>query len=229
MDFAYPPDLAELQDRARGLADLIAGYEDRCEENNGLPPDDLAAIAHAVREAHLGAINMPSEWGGQGLSILQQVVVQEQLGRLTNALWDTVWRPANALRACDDEATRALPGAVHSGPAAGLLRGHGGGCRQRSAGHPDRRPAQRRRHRLDPRRREVVRHGGRRRRPDDRARDGRRRSDALPCGQGNPGGTGQARSPVHAHVRLRAPGVRLRGRRGRRRSGARRRSGRGTS
>jgi acyl-CoA dehydrogenase len=103
VDFAYPPDLADLQDRARGLADLIAGYEDRCEENNGLPPDDLAAIAHAVREAHLGAINMPSEWGGQGLSILQQVVVQEQLGRLTNALWDTVWRPANALRACDEK------------------------------------------------------------------------------------------------------------------------------
>jgi len=26
--------------------------------------------------------------------------VQEQLGRLTGALWDVVWRPANALRAC---------------------------------------------------------------------------------------------------------------------------------
>jgi butyryl-CoA dehydrogenase len=46
---------------------------------------------------------MPREWGGQGLSILEQVVVQEQLGRLTNALWDTVWRPANALRACNAE------------------------------------------------------------------------------------------------------------------------------
>src|SRR5205823_7034022 len=39
-------------------------------------------------------------WGGQGLSIFDQVLVQEQLGQLTNALWDVVWRPANALRAC---------------------------------------------------------------------------------------------------------------------------------
>ena len=100
MDFAYPPRLAELQDHARALADVIEKYEDRCEEGNGLPPADLALIAEAVRNAGLAAINMPTEWGGQGLSILEQVVVQEQLGRLTNALWDTVWRPANALRAC---------------------------------------------------------------------------------------------------------------------------------
>ena len=45
---------------------------------------------------------MPAEWGGQGLSVLDQVIVQEQLGQLTNALWDMVWRPANALRACDE-------------------------------------------------------------------------------------------------------------------------------
>lgn len=102
MDFAYPPALAELQDRARGLADVITRYEDRCEADNGLSPADHAEIADAVRAARLSAINMPAEWGGQGLSILEQVVVQEQLGRLTNALWDTVWRPANALRACDE-------------------------------------------------------------------------------------------------------------------------------
>jgi alkylation response protein AidB-like acyl-CoA dehydrogenase len=102
VDFAYPPELAELQDRARGLADMIAAYEDRCEQNNGLPGTDLATIADAVREARLNAINMPAAWGGQGLTVLEQAVVQEQLGRLTNALWDAVWRPANALRACDD-------------------------------------------------------------------------------------------------------------------------------
>jgi acyl-CoA dehydrogenase len=103
VEFAYSPNLAELQDRARGLAELIAEYEDRCEEGNGLPAADLATIADAVRGARLHAINMPAEWGGQGLGILEQVVVQEQLGRLTNALWDTVWRPANALRACDEQ------------------------------------------------------------------------------------------------------------------------------
>ena len=103
MDFAYSKELAELADRARGLADVIEAYEDRCERDNGLSATDHAEIADAVRAARLNAINMPGEWGGQGLSILEQVVVQEQLGRLTNALWDTVWRPANALRACTAE------------------------------------------------------------------------------------------------------------------------------
>jgi alkylation response protein AidB-like acyl-CoA dehydrogenase len=102
MDLAYPPELVELQRRARGLADLITAYEDRCEADNGLSAADHATIADAVRAARLNAINMPARWGGQGLGVLEQVVVQEQLGRLTNALWDTVWRPANALRACDD-------------------------------------------------------------------------------------------------------------------------------
>src|SRR6185503_10572059 len=92
---------AELRARARGLADLIQAYEDRCERDNGLSPEDHADIADAVRDSRLNAINMPATWGGQGLSVLAQVVVSEQLGRLTNALWDTVWRPANALRACD--------------------------------------------------------------------------------------------------------------------------------
>ena len=46
---------------------------------------------------------MPQEWGGAGLTILEQVVVQEELGKLTNALWDAVWRPANALRFCTPE------------------------------------------------------------------------------------------------------------------------------
>jgi alkylation response protein AidB-like acyl-CoA dehydrogenase len=103
VDFAYPPELAELRRRARRLAEVIEKYEDRCEADNGLPDGDLADIADAVRSARLHAVNMPAEWGGQGLGVLEQVVVQEQLGRLTNALWDTVWRPANALRAATDE------------------------------------------------------------------------------------------------------------------------------
>jgi len=43
---------------------------------------------------------MPTEWGGGGLSVLEQAIVEEQLGQLTNALSDAVWRPPNALRIC---------------------------------------------------------------------------------------------------------------------------------
>jgi acyl-CoA dehydrogenase len=35
--------------------------------------------------------------------VLDQVIVSERLGQLTNALWDAVWRPANALRHCTPE------------------------------------------------------------------------------------------------------------------------------
>ena len=102
MDFTYTPEQLELRDRARALADDIKVHELACEEHNGLPADVHREVAKSVLRHGLNAINMPAEWGGQGLSVLDQVIVQEQLGQLTNALWDMVWRPANALRACDE-------------------------------------------------------------------------------------------------------------------------------
>ncbi len=65
----------------------------------GFRPSRWPGSAQLTLEAELNAINMPTEWGGQGLSLLEQVIVQERLGQLTNALWDAVWRPANALSA----------------------------------------------------------------------------------------------------------------------------------
>jgi acyl-CoA dehydrogenase len=102
VDFAYTPDQLQLRARARALACEIEAHELACEENGGLPPDVHREVADRVRHHSLNAINMPAEWGGQSLGVVDQVIVQEQLGRLTNALWDMVWRPANALRACDE-------------------------------------------------------------------------------------------------------------------------------
>ena len=101
MDFTLTDDQLDLKARAGALARTIAVHELDCEEHNGLADDVLAELADAVRASGLAAINMPAEWGGAGLSILDQVLVQEELGGLTGALWDVVWRPANALRACD--------------------------------------------------------------------------------------------------------------------------------
>jgi acyl-CoA dehydrogenase len=100
LDFTYTGPQLELRDRASRLTDSIIPFEDPCEAGRGLPDESLAEIRRLTLEAELNAINMPLEWGGQGLSVLDQVIVQERLGQLTNALWDAVWRPANALRHC---------------------------------------------------------------------------------------------------------------------------------
>ncbi|MEV6784115.1 acyl-CoA dehydrogenase family protein [Streptomyces sp. NPDC051098] len=103
MDFRLTARQEELRSSARGLTEFIMTYELDCEENNGLPAQAHAEIRDAVLDSGLQAVNMPAEWGGAGLSILDQATVQEELGRLTGALWDTVWRPANALRFCTPE------------------------------------------------------------------------------------------------------------------------------
>ncbi|MFI6763949.1 acyl-CoA dehydrogenase family protein [Streptomyces sp. NPDC050355] len=103
MDFRLTPRQAELQRAARELTETLTVYETDCEENNGLPAEAHAAIRDAVLASGLQAVNMPREWGGAGLTTLEQAIVQEELGQLTGALWDTVWRPANALRFCTSE------------------------------------------------------------------------------------------------------------------------------
>jgi acyl-CoA dehydrogenase len=100
VQFTYTSEQLALRDRASRLTSQIIPFEEPCEAGRGLPAQSLAQIRQLTLDAQLNAINMPVEWGGQGLSILDQVIVQERLGALTNALWDTVWRPANALRHC---------------------------------------------------------------------------------------------------------------------------------
>ena len=73
------------------------------EELGSLSLESHRKIHAAVLEHDLNAMNMPREWGGQGFGVLEQVVALEQLGRVTNALWAAVWRPAQVLEHCTDE------------------------------------------------------------------------------------------------------------------------------
>src|SRR6266568_2813005 len=92
----------QIQARARGFADELVPFEDEAERADGeLPPDVTAAHAKRVRELGLQSTNMPRELGGGGCTSLQQVLVQEQMGRVTNALgWVATtppsWLPAIA-------------------------------------------------------------------------------------------------------------------------------------
>ena len=79
-------DLA-IQERARTFADELIPFEVTAEMDGGeLPPDVTAGHAKRARELGLHATNMPAELGGGGCSMLQVVLVQEQMGRVTNAL-----------------------------------------------------------------------------------------------------------------------------------------------
>jgi acyl-CoA dehydrogenase len=75
-------------------------YEMQCEEGNGLPRETIASIKEAVLASELNAINHDLKDGGRGLDSFQQVLVQEELGKSTGALWDVVWRPSIPLKWC---------------------------------------------------------------------------------------------------------------------------------
>jgi acyl-CoA dehydrogenase len=77
----------QIQARARAFADELIPFEDEAERSGAQLPADLTA-AHAKRARKLGlhSTNMPKELGGGGCTALQQVLVQEQMGRVTNAL-----------------------------------------------------------------------------------------------------------------------------------------------
>ncbi len=92
----------DLQKRAAAFADELIPFEVTAELSGGeLPAEVTAAHAARARELGLCATNMPAELGGGGCTALQQVLVQEQAGRVTNALgWVAAtppsWLPAVA-------------------------------------------------------------------------------------------------------------------------------------
>jgi acyl-CoA dehydrogenase len=85
--YGLTPEDLELQARARGFSDELIGHEEYAEEHEGELPEDVRhRIEARAVELGLTATNIPVELGGRGCSTLQQVLVQEQGGRVTNAL-----------------------------------------------------------------------------------------------------------------------------------------------
>jgi alkylation response protein AidB-like acyl-CoA dehydrogenase len=85
----------DLQRRARTFTqDVLIPLELECEENDGLSPQSLEGAKRAVIGDGWNAINHSEEDGGQGLDTFQQILVEEQWGHATGALWDLPWRPS---------------------------------------------------------------------------------------------------------------------------------------
>ncbi|MGY4711285.1 acyl-CoA dehydrogenase family protein [Mycolicibacterium sp. CBM1] len=76
-----------IRDTAREFVETLIPYEVEAETAGGRLPQELT-VAHHARAIELGlyATNMPTSVGGPGFTALQQVLVQEQVGRVTNAI-----------------------------------------------------------------------------------------------------------------------------------------------
>jgi acyl-CoA dehydrogenase len=92
-----------IQARARKFVDdELIPWEVHAEAHGGQIPRDSAAEHHRLAiELGLYSMNMPKDLGGSGMTMLQQVLVSEQIGRVTNALgWcvhtPPAWAPAVA-------------------------------------------------------------------------------------------------------------------------------------
>ena len=99
MDLTIPEADLALKRKAKEFAETwLFPHEEELELNGHLPPEKLARLRRAVVEHDLNGINHSRENGGQGLTIFQQMLVSEELGKATGALWAIVWHPAYPLR-----------------------------------------------------------------------------------------------------------------------------------
>ena len=99
MDLTLSEADLKLKQQAKAFAETILfPREEELEMSGCLSPETLARMRQAVVEHGLNAINHSRDDGGQGLSFLQQALVNEELGKATGALWAVVWHPAVALR-----------------------------------------------------------------------------------------------------------------------------------
>jgi alkylation response protein AidB-like acyl-CoA dehydrogenase len=88
MTHPLPASARAWQEKLRRFVDSeLIPHEVEAEMNNGdLPPAVVERHRRLARELGLGAMDMPKDVGGGALTMLEQAVVWEQLGRVTNAL-----------------------------------------------------------------------------------------------------------------------------------------------
>jgi acyl-CoA dehydrogenase len=99
MNFELTARQRELAGLGRKFCDeILLPLEQIADEHGELPMDRRDAIKDEVRRWGLAGINHSKAHGGLGLSMLEQTVIEEQLGRVTNGLWSCVWRPPVSLK-----------------------------------------------------------------------------------------------------------------------------------
>lgn len=108
MDFTLNAEQRELQARARAFVlDVLQPHEAEYERANGRVPRDWGnPIRRAAIDARLNGGSLPREIGGQGWSVVEQVLVHEQLGQSTGGLWSYIPGAYNVLMHADADQRR---------------------------------------------------------------------------------------------------------------------------
>lgn len=99
MDLSLSTREATLQSRARRFfEESLAPLEDIVTEHGHLPMEQRADLRRAVVEAGFTGINHSVDDGGCGFTVVEQMLINEQLGRASCGLWAAVWQPPIPLR-----------------------------------------------------------------------------------------------------------------------------------
>ncbi len=108
MDFSLTSEQLELQARARDFVrDVLQPREVEFERAAGRVPRSWGRpIREAAIKARLHGGSLPREAGGQGWSVVEQVLVHEQLGQSTGGLWSYIPGAYNVLVHADDDQRR---------------------------------------------------------------------------------------------------------------------------
>jgi len=103
VNFELPDELKLLQESARRFTDEeLIPHELEVDEHSRISDEARARIRERACREGFWPMNVPTELGGLGSSVLAQVIVQEQAGRATNHLWGYVGGPYNALMRCNE-------------------------------------------------------------------------------------------------------------------------------
>jgi acyl-CoA dehydrogenase len=85
------PEIRALKERVRRFVeDEVYPVEARIAERGSIDFSEIDAVRQRARAAGFSQLNMPREVGGQDLSMLGQVAIEEESGKLTNGLGFTV-------------------------------------------------------------------------------------------------------------------------------------------
>ena len=138
IDFEIPEETRLLVDTVRRFVETeIQPHEEEMDAREGLPPEVLADLKAKAIQLGLFAMNMPAEVGGGGLSAVEMCLVEEQLGKTTEALVRNIFGQVyEMLTACRGPAARGVPLSVGPRGANLRFRNHGTGGGLGRGQHP---------------------------------------------------------------------------------------------